>query len=130
MPGGGYVGGCSLVIWEHTRQAVAAGELLRFLSERATQAPVLPHAPNLPARKQSLIDLTTRDIFFQVYLDALTNGQTFPATRLWGVVEAKLGSAFGAIWEDIRADSSINIDEYLHRHLDPLAENLDLALNG
>jgi len=130
LPGGGYVGGCSLVIWDHTHQAEAAGELLRFLSAKATQVPVLPHAPNLPARKQALMDLTARNLFFKVYLETLTNGRTFPATRLWGVVEARLGNVFATLWEDLRANPSIDMDEILHRRLDSLAENLDLALNG
>jgi len=130
LPGGGYVGGCSLVIWDHTRQVEAAGELLRFLSIQATQVPVLPHAPNLPARKQALMDLTARNLFYKVYLETLTNGRTFPATRLWGVVEARLANVFAALWEDLRANPSIDMDECLHRRLDPLAENLDLALNG
>jgi len=130
MPGGGYVGGCSLVIWEHTHQTEAARELLRFLSAQAIQAPALPHAPNLPARKQALMDLSVQDPFFLVYLDAMTKGRTFPATRLWGVVEARLGNVFAALWEDVRANPSIDMDDCLHKRLDPLAENLDLALNG
>jgi multiple sugar transport system substrate-binding protein len=130
MPGGGYVGGCSLVIWQHSRNNEAAGELLHFLSSQATRVPVVPHAPNLPARKQALIDLTAQDLFLQVYLDTLTNGRTFPATRLWGVVEARLANVFAALWEDIRINPSIDLEECLHRRLDPLAENLDLALNS
>jgi len=130
MPGGGYVGGCSLVIWDHSRNAEAAGELLRFLSARATGMPAVPHAPNLPARRQPLLDLSLEDPFYKVYLDTLTHGRTFPATRLWGVVEARLGNVFAALWEDLRADPDADVDTLLHRRLDPLAENLDLALES
>jgi hypothetical protein len=76
------------------------------------------------------MDLTARNLFFKVYLETLTNGRTFPATRLWGVVEARLGNVFATLWEDLRANPSIDMDEILHRRLDSLAENLDLALNG
>ncbi len=130
LPGGGYVGGCSLVIWEHTRKGEAAAELLRFLSLQATKVPALPHAPNLPARKQALMDLTAQDLFFKVYLDTLTDGRTFPATRLWGAAEARLGNVFAALWEDVQANPSIDLDDCLHRRLDPLAENLNMALNA
>lgn len=129
-PGITHVGGSSLVMWQHTRLPEAAFTLIKFLSERATQAQASPHAFVLPSRRQAIRDLVINDPYYQVYLDTLLIGRTYPVTRQWGFIEQKLVIAFESIWERLITNPFGDIKDILCRQLDPLARRLNNALEN
>jgi hypothetical protein len=60
---------------------------------------------------------------------ALKTGRTFPQISLWGLIEEKLAFALDKIWEEMLAESHPDIDAILNKHLDPLAQRLELTLS-
>ncbi len=125
VPGEPYVGGTHLVIWQYSRHAREALQFLKFLSRR-------PHTlPDrlLPVREA---DLTTarQDPVQAVFLQALRTGQAFPTFKLWGLVEDGLVTTLGTIWDELLPTPQPDLDALLHRHLDPLADRLNLVLGG
>ena len=147
-----YIGGSSLVIWQYSRHAQEAFELVRFIASQPGRIPdspsfELPTGEILP--KPSIMqdpfyhNYRTRqdwlgpiqpsgaqDQFYPAYLQALQTGHAFPTVRLWGLVEEKLNRAIANIWEELFANPAQDIDACLHKHLDPIAERLNTALGS
>lgn len=123
VPGVPYIGGTSFVMWKHSRHPRETLELVRFISKR-------PHClPErmLPVHEMDLL-ASQDNPASQVFLHSMRAGQSFPALRLWGLIEDKLSKTIGAIWADLFATPQQDLDECLHRHLDPLAQRLNITL--
>jgi ABC-type glycerol-3-phosphate transport system substrate-binding protein len=130
-PGTAYVGGASFVIWQYSTNSQEAFELVRFLSSQPTCIPASPHSIELPTRRDAIhMPSAETDIFHRTYLQALQNGRSFPTIRLWGSIEDKLIAETSKIWEELFTDPDQDLDECLHRHLDPLAERLNVVLGN
>jgi multiple sugar transport system substrate-binding protein len=130
-PGTTYVGGGSFVIWQHSTNSQEAFELVRFLSSQPTRIPASPHSNELPTRRDAIhMPSAENDIFHRTYLQALQNGRSFPTIRLWGSIEDKLIIETSHIWAELFANPDQDLDECLHRHLDPLAERLNVVLEN
>jgi multiple sugar transport system substrate-binding protein len=129
-PGITHVGGSGLVMWRHTRRTEASFALIQFLATRPTQAQASPHAFVLPARRQAFADLVAADPYYQVYLDTLLTGRTYPVTRQWGFIEQKLIAALELTWERVSTNPFCDIGETIRHHLDPLARRLNNALQS
>jgi hypothetical protein len=63
-------------------------------------------------------------------LASMQRGRSFPTMRLWGSIEEKLVLEISRIWAELFANLGQNLDECLHRHLDPLAERLNTTLGN
>ena len=74
--------------------------------------------------------ITKNDVFYQTYLEALENGKAFPTMRLWGAVEDKLITGIANIWADRFSNPNEDLDECMHKHLDPIAKRLNNTLGG
>ena len=130
-PGTVYVGGASFVIWQYSPNTQEAFELVRFLSSQPTCIPASPHSIELPTRSDAInMPSAETDIFHRTYLEALQNGRSFPTIRLWGSIEDKLITEISMIWSELFADPGQDLDECLHRHLDPLADRLNVILGN
>jgi multiple sugar transport system substrate-binding protein len=128
-PGPTFVGGSSFVIWQYSRHPQEAFELVRFLSSQPTRIPVSPHDQGLPTRREALnMASVEEDIFHRTFLQALQVGRGFPTIRLWGSIEDKLIVEIAKIWAELFADPDQDLDACLHKHLDPLAERLNILL--
>jgi ABC-type glycerol-3-phosphate transport system substrate-binding protein len=130
IPGTSYVGGGNFVIWKYSLYYREAFELVRFLSSQPTRIPVSPHTPvNMPTRRDAIhIPSVENDIFHRTYVLAMQSGKSFPSTRLWGSIESKLVTEITNIWAELFANPDQDLDTCLHRHLDPLAERLNIVL--
>jgi multiple sugar transport system substrate-binding protein len=132
LPGIAYMGGTSLVIWQYTRKAREALELIRFLSAQ----PIFYNNSRqpyhqLPTRREALnAPLTQNDPFNRTYLQAFQAGRSFPTLRLWGSIEDKLIPVVSNLWAELFANPDLDLETGLHRHLDPLAERLNLVLGN
>lgn len=131
VPGVPFVGGTNLVIWNHSAQAEAAYLLIEFLTSQQPKFPYMPHARILPTRLSALNTLSAEgDPFIQAYIRAMEQGRGYPSVRLWGRVEDNLTGALASIWNDVLAANCTNMDEILHKHLDPLASRLNQILES
>ena len=65
-----------------------------------------------------------------VILNALQSGRGFPTIRLWGAVEEKLIVEISNIWAELLANPGQDLDACLHKHLDPLAQRLNIVLGN
>ncbi len=131
VPGVPFLGGSNLVVWKHTRQPEAALELIRFLTSQPANFPASPHGTMLPARHTQLETLASEgDVFMQGFVDASKAGRTYLSTRLWGLIEENLVSAFSQTWAQLLEDPFLEVEQALHRNLDPLARRLNFSLSN
>lgn len=129
VPGITFAGGSSLVIWQYTLHPVESFELVRFLSSQPTRIPVSPHDQGLPTRRNALdMPSVETDIFHRIFLQSMQTSRSFPTIRLWGAMEDKLITEISNIWAELFANPDQDLDECLHRHLDPLAQRLNTTL--
>ena len=131
VPGIPFVGGSNLAIWEHSRRAKEALELVRFLSSRPVQADTVPQAGLLPVRLDVLNDPPfTTDPLYQVVSQSLKTGRGLRATYLWGLAESKLVAALSELWSDTFAAETPDQESIIANRLEPLARMLDRTLSG
>lgn len=129
-PGTPYVGGSHLAIWKHTRQAERAVELVRFLSSAEAQTILFDRFGLFPTRLDVLdSDAFTSDPFNRLLANGLTAGRSFPPVTFWGLVETRLTAALADIWADVLSTPKPDMDLILDRHLNPIADRLDLTLS-
>lgn len=123
-PGPSFVGGSNLIVWKHTRTPQEAVRLVHFLTQHAAQVQYARAVGLLPARVESLDSPPfTSDPYWKLAARGLRTGRTFPAIRLWGLVEDRLTAGFTAVWNDVLAGMAPRAA--LEAHLAPLAERLD-----
>jgi multiple sugar transport system substrate-binding protein len=126
-----YVGGASFVIWKYSLRNEEAFELVRFLSSQPTRIPASPHSHELPTRRDAInMPSVEIDIFHRTYLQAMQTGRSFPTMRLWGSIEDKLIAGISNIWAELFANPDQDLESCLHKHLDPLAQRLNIVLEN
>jgi multiple sugar transport system substrate-binding protein len=131
VPGITFAGGSSFVIWRYSLHPNECFDLVRFLSMQPISIPASPHDQGLPTRRSALdMPSAESDMFHRTYLQSMQRSRSFPSIRLWGAMEDKLISELSLIWSELFADPNQNLDECLHRHLDPLAKRLNTTLNN
>lgn len=130
MIGVPFVGGYHLVLWQYSRKAPAAIKLVEFLAGQQAPHALYP-AFGLPARVEVLEQAAALQAPpFNIYAPMLKSGRSFPAGRLWGLIEKHLVDAIPAIWEDVLASSDPDLSVILDRHIAPLANRLRLTLKA
>jgi multiple sugar transport system substrate-binding protein len=128
-PGVPFVGGSNLVVWRHTRQERLAFELVKFLTSQATQSVYSTHARSLPVRLDALSNPPfSTDPLYKSIVEALKSGQSYRINRLWGMVEERLIVEFSQIWAALFANPAADVDALIDKHLQPLAERLNVVL--
>jgi multiple sugar transport system substrate-binding protein len=131
VPGITFAGGSSFVIWQYTRHPAEAFELVRFLASQPTRIPASPHDQGLPTRRIALdMPSAENNVFHRTFLQSLQTSRSFPCIRLWGSMEDKLISEISNIWGELFAEPDQDLDACLHKHLDPLAQRLNLAFEN
>lgn len=128
-PGPPFIGGSYLVLWKHSRAPDASQELIRFLTHTPAQVAYSHHVGLLPVTHDALASPPfSTNPFWQTAIRGLQRGRAFPVTRSWGLMEDRLVTALAAIWREVLADASLDLDTAITRQLDPLAKRLDLVL--
>lgn len=129
VPGITFAGGSSFVIWRYTLHPAESFELVRFLSSQPVNIPASPHDQGLPTRRKALdMPSAESDMFHRTYLQSMQRSRSFPSIRLWGAMEDKMISEISNIWAELFANPNQDLDECLHRHLDPLAKRLNTTM--
>jgi multiple sugar transport system substrate-binding protein len=126
-----FVGGSNLVIWQHARYEREAFKLVRFLTSQQAQMIYHPRIGFLSTRLDTLTASSfTDDASHRVMVQALRTGRSFPAIRLWGLIEDKLTTTFTRLSAEILDQPAPDIDALLDKYLGPLAEQLNNTLSG
>ncbi|MGB8648082.1 MAG: extracellular solute-binding protein [Anaerolineae bacterium] len=125
-----FVGGSHLVIWKHSSKIELVLKFVAFLSNTQQQVDYSVRIGHLPATLSALASAPfSTDPLWQMAAHSLHTGRTFPATRSWGLIEDRLATEFGAIWEKVFADPDLDLDAVLKERLDTLAEQIDPLLS-
>ena len=128
-PGASFVGGSHLVVWKHTTRSEAALKLIRFLTGTPAQVIYCQRVGLLPA---ALDALTTppysTDPVWQLVIEGVKTGRSFPVTRSWGLMEDRLTGVLGALWAEVLNTPSLDHEAAIAKRLEPLAKRLDLVL--
>ncbi len=129
LPAPCFVGGSNLVIWNHARHERAAVELVRFLMSDAVLAQANRAMATLPPR---LTVLNSREFANDpvrgVMTQAVKTGRSYPAFRLWGMLEERLVNALLSIGAEALAQPDRDVRETIEQSLKPLAQRLNLTL--
>jgi multiple sugar transport system substrate-binding protein len=126
-----FTGGSSLVIWQSSQNPREALSLVRFLTSLQVQSTYLSAVGLLPARQEAFASLPSNANPILSHINqGLKVGRSFPLFPLWGLVEERLSSALGAIWQKFLSDPDLDLGDQIEHDLGLLARRLDLALNG
>jgi multiple sugar transport system substrate-binding protein len=130
-PGPSFVGGMNLVVWQHTRHEEECIELIRQLVAPERQIQYCPTLGLMPASREAVADaIYSADPHYKVLVEALQKGRVTTGFPLWGMVEDKISASFAQIWVDIFRRPDDSLDAILSRHLDMLAERLEITLGS
>jgi multiple sugar transport system substrate-binding protein len=131
LPGISFVGGSNLVIWHKTRKPRTAVDLVNFLSTSPSTIAFARQIGFLPARVRAINSTEIRETPHYTYLvDAVKTGRSFPAIKLWGVIEERLGSALGSIFSKIVTNPESDLDELITTTLSQTARAINRTLAG
>jgi multiple sugar transport system substrate-binding protein len=126
-----FIGFSYLVIWKHCREERLALELAREFSSQEFLDDYASYTGPLSVRLDALDKSPLAgEPNYRAMVRALKTGRTFPQISLWGLIEEKLAAALDNIWADVLAESNPDIDAILTRHLEPLAQRLELTLSN
>ncbi len=123
-----YVGGSSLVIWNYSKRALEAAELVAHLVSRSMQVVFPKLTGMLPARLDTLGAFAVPDpALTPVISSALQLGRSFPAVGLWGTIEDRLVSMLARLSADLLAKPDTDLDALIDEHLPAVISRLNLA---
>jgi multiple sugar transport system substrate-binding protein len=129
-----WIGGTDLVVWQHVSRFSRAREalvldLVRFLTSQKFQGTYGQQANYLPVR-HDVLDAPPfgTDPVYRTLTQGLRTGRTFPTIAAWGLFEDRILPTLEQIWKDLLTDSPHDLDAIIAKHIDPLAQRLDMAL--
>lgn len=131
MPGVNFIGGSNLVIWKHISpsQERAAIQFLTYLASEDTQYAHHLMTGSLPAQLNALDRMGMETVYAPV-THAIKNGRSFLKFRLWGLVEDKLSTALGRIWDMIYAEENPDLEKLITNEMDFLQKRLSLTISS
>lgn len=137
LTGAPWYGGGTLVIWQHVQgysdRQRAALALVNFLGGQDAQARYARLAGTIPARLDALQDtFPAGHPLAEVIALVHQHGRAHPCVSLWRRVEFQLAQALNDVRHELGASDlrrPVDLEMLLRRHLDPLAQRLDLTLN-
>jgi multiple sugar transport system substrate-binding protein len=131
VPGGSYVGGTDLMIWNHSRSAEAAFQLVSFLAQADVQWRTGGQFGWLPPH---LSELTSGVVMAHPIRGALARaaltGRTFPCVSMIGMVEDRLSTALSLIQTRLQDDPAAEMDDLLQTFVIPLGRRMNVAFTG
>lgn len=129
LPGIPFVGGSNLVIWRSSRKQRAAFDLVNFLSTSPSIIAFARQTSMLPSHIRAINSPEISETPAHSYLvDSLKAGRSFPAVRLWGIIEERLGTALASILSQVLANQDTNLDDLITTTLTQTARNINRTL--
>lgn len=127
-------GGSSLVIWRHTQgypeKLEACNRLAEFLARKSTMLNLARTSQILPSRTDALDELFPPNHALRpVMLQLISTGRSYRPIALWHRIEYQIGLEMGAMVKEVLQNPDANLDAIVARHMNPLAERLNLTLS-
>lgn len=118
VPGTPFVGGNSLVLWNHSRQTPLGIELIRHLISAKTQRSLAANGDQLPARA----DVLTQEPFknqplLAPVIESLKTGRAFYSGRHWATIEKRLNATLNQLWLDLLSQPTLDISTELAKRI-------------
>jgi ABC-type glycerol-3-phosphate transport system substrate-binding protein len=130
-PGPAFVGGSLLVIWEHSRNARKAVDLISRLVSPQVQAELCPLTGELPARLEPWqLPAFRENPLISAFYEPLLNGRSLTRVPIWQMIEEKLSFEMGLIWEELFASPGPDVANIVRRHLLPQARRMNITLGS
>jgi len=129
MPGIPFVGGSNLVIWNHSRQQLAAIRLIQFLHTEEAAKLLYPWF-GLPINESGWSIPPFDSEIYQVFKTSIQKGRVFPTAQLWGLVEKRLTDAITDIWGEVLLEPEERVDVIVETYLTNLGRRLQLSLGS
>ena len=131
LPGGSYLGGVDMIVWNHTRSENAVLELVRFLSQVCVTERISPQTGLLPLRLSELTALAEHaSPVHRTLAHAALSGRTFPCMPMVGLVEDRLSAALMMIQQELNVHPYSDLNALLQSRIVPLGKRTNLSLNG
>jgi multiple sugar transport system substrate-binding protein len=92
-----FVGGSNLMMFKSSENKDAAWELIKFLSQDATQTAYADLMGMFPARLDPQEQASQKDANYGAFYKAIQNGRTYAPIPQWGQVETAYKTRFGNI---------------------------------
>jgi multiple sugar transport system substrate-binding protein len=127
-------GGSSLVIWRHTQgypeKLEACNKLAEFLARKSTMLDLARTSQILPSRTDALDELFPPNHSLRpVMLQLISTGRSYRPIALWHRIEYQIGLEMGAMVKEVMQNPDADLDSIVARHMNPLAERLNLTLS-
>ena len=128
-----WFGGSNLVIWRHTKgypdREKAALALVSYLTSKPVQMRAAQLTGAIPARLEAAEALFGVDhpLYETVQLTSQT-GRYYPPAAIWRRIEFQLATALNEILTEAQSEPTADLKPIIHKHLDPLAQRLNLTL--
>lgn len=124
-----FIGGTNLVIWQHSTNVESALQLVQYLTSVTPQLRVSLPFRMFPPR---LAVMSTPEYLADPMMKNLGDiprfGRSYPAVKLWGVIEERLITGLLSIRAAVLADPHADLDTLIEQTLIPLARRLNIAL--
>jgi multiple sugar transport system substrate-binding protein len=128
-PGASFVGGSHLIVWKHTLKAESALKLIHFLTRPQAQATYSQRVGLIPAVQEAFKSPPyAGDPLWQLVIEGVRTGRSFPVVRSWGLVEDRLTKELSELWREVLHNPNPDLDALLAKRFDLLAQRLDLVL--
>jgi multiple sugar transport system substrate-binding protein len=124
-----FIGGTNLVIWQHSPNIESALQLVQYLTSVKSQVQLSLPFRMLPPR---LAVMSTPEYLADPMMRNLGDiprfGRSYPAVKLWGVIEERLISGLVGIRMAMLADPSADLSTLIEQSIVPLARRLNVVL--
>jgi multiple sugar transport system substrate-binding protein len=125
-----FVGGSSLIVWQHAHQVQTAVTMVRTLtSKHLVQALSRDILGFLPARLDVWAEPPyADDPHYKVLAQAIKTGRTFSVVPKWGMFENKLNQMIVQLWNTVLAEPNQNLANLVGAYVASLARRLAVSL--
>ena len=128
-PGPAYVGGSSLVIWQHSSRASDALRLIHFLTSQQVQVDYLHSICQIPTRTEALEKPPyTTDPHLRAVVKTLETGRPLPVFPQLALVDEKLSEALAKLWGIVLSDPNQDLDALVTSYMKNIARRIVVAL--
>jgi ABC-type glycerol-3-phosphate transport system substrate-binding protein len=128
-PGPSFVGGSNLIVWQHTRLAQDALDLIEFLVGRRAQSDYSSQLSKLPVRLDLLAEPPyTTDPRNRVMAETLQIGRSYPSLRKWGAIEDRLARDLLWLWNSLLSNPDQDLESLVKSCIKAAARRLVVTL--
>ena len=144
LPGGSYVGGSDLVVWNTTHHESAALQFVRFLNQPDVQSRLIFQTNDmqpvsqgfqttntLPSRMELLNKAAeSQGPIRKATLQAALTGRMYPCVPMVGLVEERLSAELSLIQKELISNPQADLDGIIRSRFDMLARRINAGLGS